>query len=84
MDELPELLHRRRFVAVPGLTVVRTASNVIVVRIPKSDEVRRLLRDDVTPERFDDAVWAVGEDESVQSLGSADGPDHVEVTIVLP
>ncbi|MEM6928049.1 MAG: hypothetical protein AAF602_14045 [Myxococcota bacterium] len=84
MDELPELLHRRRFVAVPGLSATRTGPNVVVARIPKSDAVRRLLRSDVTPEWFDDAVWAVGDDESVQSLGSADHADHVEVTIVLP
>jgi len=84
VDDVPELLRRGRFVAVPGLTAERTGANVWKVQVPKTEEVRRLLRADVTPEAFDDAVWAVGDDESVQSIGSADRPDHVEVTVLLP
>jgi len=80
----PELLHRGRFVAVPGLTMTRTAPNVVRLRIPKSEEVQRLLRGAITPERFDDATWALGDDESIQSLGSADHADYVEVTAIFP
>ncbi len=84
MSDRPLFLHRGRFVELPGLTTTEAGPNVLVARVPKTDEVRRLLRTDVVPEAFDGAVWAVGDDESVQSLGSADHADHVEVTIILP
>lgn len=83
-SELPQLLHRRRFVAVPGLSATWSGPNVMRVRVPKTDAVRRLLRFDLVPEAFDDALWGLGDDESVQSLGSADHADHVEVTVVWP
>ncbi|MEN0067842.1 MAG: hypothetical protein AAGA48_37280 [Myxococcota bacterium] len=84
MDDVPELLIRRRFMAVPGLTATRVGANVLRVRVPKRDDVERMLRTAITPEAFDDATWALGDDESVQSLGSADFPDHVEVTVLFP
>ena len=81
---VPELLSRGRFVSVPGLTAAHTGPNVLQIRVPKTDEVRRLLRFPLTPERFDDATWALGDDESVQSLGSADHADYIEVTAIFP
>lgn len=78
------LLHRGRFHPVPGAELAPAGLNAFRVTVPKSEAVRRLLRREVTAEAFDEAVWLVGETESVQSVGSADHPDHVEVTVLLP
>ncbi|MBX2796468.1 MAG: hypothetical protein KTR31_02330 [Myxococcales bacterium] len=84
MTEAPWLLCRGRFQAVPGLTAEAIGPNVLRVRVPTTEAVRRLLRKAVTATAFDDALWLVGEAESVQSVGTAEHADHVEVTVVLP
>lgn len=78
------LVHRGRVHSLPGATAVQTGPNVIVVTVPRTEPVRRLLRAEVEPEWFDGAVWMVGEVESVQSMGSADRGSVVEVTVLLP
>lgn len=77
------ILHRGRFRDLPDVECRATAPNVFTVAVPRG-AVRQLLRREPTAEAFDDAVWLIGEVESVQSVGSADHPDRIEVTVVLP
>lgn len=81
---VPELLHRGRFQPVPGAVAEQTGPNVYCVVVPKSEAVRGLLRQTITPETFDDAVWLIDDEESLQSLGTSETDDHVEVTVLLP
>lgn len=85
-EEAPEieLLVKGRFRPVPGAVAKQVGSNVVQVRVPKSEEVRRLLRSLVSPEAFDEAVWLVGEEESIQSVGAGEDASSVEVTVLLP
>lgn len=77
------LLHKGSFRALPGATARRLSGNAFEVRIPRSAESERLMRGKWSLESLDDAVLLLGDDESVQVLGSREEPDALVVTALI-
>lgn len=86
MSDAPvvEIVHRNRFVALPGATARRTRANAWEVTIPKSEAVAKLLRKAVSASAFDGVTFAIDGEESVHALGSAEDRQAVRVTVLLP
>ncbi|MEQ1508734.1 MAG: hypothetical protein ABMB14_41285, partial [Myxococcota bacterium] len=69
-----ELLHRNRFVAVPGAAARKVAANVWTLQIPVTDAIRRLVPRADDPEAWDGAVFSLDGKETDPAVGSGGRP----------
>ena len=76
-----EILRRNRFVELEGATAEKVAANAWEVAIPRDTTG---FRKAITPETFDDAVFAIDEVESVFAIGSGTRKGAVLVSVLLP
>jgi len=76
-----EILRKNRFVEIPGATAEQVASNAWELAIPTDADG---FRAPITPESFDDAVFALDEVESVFAIGSGTRKGAVLVSVILP
>jgi len=76
-----EYLRKNRFVEIPGATAEQVASNAWELAIPSDAQG---FRAPLTPEFFDDAVFAIDEVETVFAIGSGTRKGVVLVSVILP
>ena len=77
-------LHRGRFVALPGVELRQLAPNAWELRVPRSEDVQRVLRAEPAMDMFDESVWMVDGVESIHAVGSGEDGEGIQVTILLP
>jgi len=76
-----EILQRNRFVIIDGATAEKVAANAWQVAIPTD---AKAFRKAITPESFDDAVFAIDEVESIYAIGCGTRKGVVLVSVLLP
>lgn len=77
-----EILHRRRFVALPEATASRISANAWSIRIPLTPAVRRIVRDAERPEAWDGAIFALDGEEAQPAVGTGGDDRAVTVTVL--
>lgn len=83
MSHTVEVVHRNRFVPIPGATAVRIADNAWQIRLPVGDAIHNTVRRKPTPEAWDDAVFAIDGAETEPAMGSGIDGKHVVVTALI-
>lgn len=78
-----ELFHRGRFHPLPGATSRKVGPNAYEVRIPRTDESKKVSRREHTAEAWDDAVFAIDGVQTEPGLGSGETDAYVAVTVLV-
>ena len=76
-----EVVHRNRFVAIPGATAKEIRGDAWEIRIPALDPIHGKTRRKPTPEGWDGAVFAIDGRETAPAVGSGTERDGVVVTV---
>jgi hypothetical protein len=76
------ILSRGRLVPVEGASARHVGANAWQVTVPRCRAVERAVRR-WELDAFDDAVFLLGDDESIQVVGSADQGDQMVLTVLL-
>ena len=78
-----QILKGNRFRPLPGATVTKVAGNAYRVVVPKTPECERLAPAKWGIDAFDEAVLLIEERETMQVLGSSEGPDGLVLTALV-